>query len=325
MKLTTPVEISNNLPKLGYNSNILSLGSCFSVHIGNKLAETKHKILQNPCGITYNPISLLSCIKMCISGNSLPEELLIKSGELWAHHDFHGSFNDSVKSLAVQKMNASVTTAHNFLKNVDCVLLTIGTSFVYSLNDKDNKIVNNCHKRPDNLFSRRLLSQQEITQSLIDLIGLIQSFSKRKVAFIFSLSPVRHLKDGAILNQQSKASALLAIHHICNEFEEANYYPAYEILLDELRDYRFYNEDMIHPSKIAIKYIFELFERHCLITNEKEQRDKIYKLIKSLRHRPLHKSSDSYNQFRQNLLEQITDLEAQYELSFNEERQLLNN
>ena len=255
MQFQTQVSISDSPFKIKYGDRVLSLGSCFSVHVADILTKLKYDVFQNPCGITFNPFSIFSCIKRCINGNSLLQEELIQSGNLWTHPDFHGSFNNISPNQVSNTIDKSISEAHGFIKSVDYVFITLGTAYVYNFL-KTGKLVNNCHKLPADMFERKLQNVEDITQCLNDIITLLTNHSSKPVRFILALSPVRHIKDGLKENQKSKASCLIAIHNVCDQFENVQYFPSYEIILDELRDYRFYNEDMIHPTSTAIKYVF---------------------------------------------------------------------
>ena len=319
MSYQTNISLPKSVFNIGYDSQILSLGSCFSVHIADRLKALKYSIIQNPCGITFNPLSIFSSIKRCISMNSLLEDDLMLSGALFVHPDFHGSFNNIDPDQYLKNANNSIMACHHFLKNVDIVFITIGTAFVYSLKS-GNRPVNNCHKLPADDFDRKLMSQEEIVNALIDAISLIRRFAQKEVQVVLALSPVRHLKDGMIENQKNKATCLLAIHNVCNQMETVKYFPSYEIILDELRDYRFYNDDMIHPSHLAINHVFDHFDSWCLDQNESQRRSDIQKIQNSLNHRPLHPDDPAYAKFKIKLISDMENLEQKYPgLSFSTE------
>ena len=323
MSFQTNISIPKSLFNITYNSQILSLGSCFSVNIGNRLNALKYNIIQNPCGITFNPLSILSCIKRCIYQNTLLHDDMIKSGNLFAHSEFHGSFNNIDPLEYLKKANLSIKNSHHFIKDVDHVLITLGTAFVYKLKS-NGQAVNNCHKLSSELFDRELLSTDEIEQALSESISMIRAFVKKDVKFILALSPVRHLKDGMIQNQKNKATCLLAIHNICTQLEQVEYFPSYEILLDELRDYRFYNEDMVHPTPKAINHVFNYFEAWCLDPDESDRRKEILKIQNSLNHRPLHPEDPAYADFKSKLMADMTAMENKFtSLSFAREKESL--
>jgi len=323
MQFQTQISIHQSNYDIKYGDKILSIGSCFSEHLADILGDLKYDILKNPFGITFNPISIFSCIKRCIIGNSLLEEELIKTGNLWAHHDFHGSFNKINPQAFVENANISIQNANAFLKKVDFVIITLGTSLVYRLLS-NKEIVNNCHKLPSNHFEQHSLSVEEIANCLKELISNISDHADKKVNFVLALSPVRYIKDGLIENQKSKASCLIAIHQICDQLDNVNYFPSYELVLDELRDYRFYKEDMVHPSAVAVKHVSEKFMDYYFNESESTLRNEITKIRNSLNHRPLHKDDPAFVEFQNNLLKKMELLEKKYpELSFELEKKQL--
>ena len=323
MNLKTLVHIKKSHFEINYQSNILSLGSCFSHEIAKKLFDLKYNVVQNPCGITFNPISILSCIKTCKSKDSLLESSLKNVGELYAHPDFHGSFNDLSPSRTLIKINRSINSAKPALKTIDTVLITLGTSWVYK-SLKTGDVVNNCHKQPAKLFERSMLNCKQVFNALDDIKLEIEESSDKYVNFIMTLSPIRHIKDGLIDNQKSKATALVAIHDFVEKHDNVHYFPSYEILLDELRDYRYYKDDMIHPTPLAINYIYQLFEKHYLKSEDAALREKISKINLGLQHRPIHPDSKQHIAFKMQLLENITQLEKENSgINFDKEKNLL--
>ena len=323
MNLKTTVHVNDLEPKINYNSKLLFLGSCFSKEIGQKVHSLKYKVAQNPCGITFNTISTLSCIKRCISGDSLPMNTLFESKKLYCHQDFHGSFSNPDSEKALNAMNTSLKSARETIQSVDYVIVTIGTAWVFE-RKSTGEIVNNCHKQDQNEFDRVLLSTFKIEESLIEIRSEIQSFSSKPVKFILTLSPVRHIRDGLVENQRSKATALTAIHNCVDAFDDVFYFPAYELILDELRDYRFYKTDMLHPSELAVDYIFSKFASHCLDEKEKSLRSRISKINASIDHKPIHGLTSAYENFVQDLFSKMDALEKEFSfLNFENERSLL--
>ena len=321
MNFRSPLILSPSSLQIHYSSNILSIGSCFAQNIAHNLTELKYNLLANPAGICFNPVSVLHTIKRCIKGDSLPETEIINSHGLWCHHDFHGSFNHPDKNTCIQSINSSIEKANNFLKSVDRVILTIGTAYVYEL---ENHVVNNCHKRPQNLFNKRRLEREEIKNTLFELIELLNAYSNQKIEYILTLSPVRHLKDGMVQNNLSKATCLLAIDDVVQSDANVHYFPSYELLMDDLRDYRFYAKDRVHPSEEAIEYVFNKFEQVHLYENDAALRKRIAKLNLALAHRPFNPESDQHILFKEDLVAQLTELEQAYSfLDFTKEKQEL--
>ncbi|MBT8230773.1 MAG: GSCFA domain-containing protein [Saprospiraceae bacterium] len=322
MHFRTSIELKEYHRRISYNSKILSLGSCFSENIAERLAYSKHQVLINPFGITFNSKSILTCIKSCFSGISLPEDALIQVDDLWVHHDFHGSFKHSDKQKALGNINNNIKAAHQFIKDIDVVFLTVGTSWVYEI---DGHVVNNCHKRPQHLFNKKLLTPEENLHALKHTMEILTKASSKPPLFILTLSPVRHLREGLVNNQLSKANALIAIHQLCMEKENVVYFPAYEIVLDDLRDYRFFREDLTHPTDMAVEYIYDCFEKAHMNNSEKEIRREVQKVMKSFAHKALHQSSKSHQSFLKTLLHSMTILENKYPfLDFSKEKDTIN-
>ncbi|NNE25799.1 MAG: GSCFA domain-containing protein [Saprospiraceae bacterium] len=318
MNFRSPLILNPSSLQIHYNSNILSIGSCFAENIAHKLTELKYNLLPNPAGICFNPVSILHTIKRSIIGDSLPESEFIESQDLWCHHDFHGSFNHPDKKACMLAVNDSINESHLFLKNVDRVIITLGTAYVYAL---DNEIVNNCHKRPQSMFTRRRLNPVEIREALNEAIEILDAFSTRDIKYILTLSPVRHLKDGMVENNISKASCLIAMHDVVQSHNHVQYFPAYELLMDDLRDYRFYAKDRIHPSDEAIDYVFHKFQETHLDEKDKGLRNKVYKLKQALNHKPFNPDSAQYEAFKQDLLTKMSHLEQTHSfMNFSEEK-----
>lgn len=312
MKERTQLNITPQEPKISYKSSILSLGSCFSVHISDRLEALKYSILQNPCGITFNPASLYTAIKRTISPDSLLSQELNFHNSLWSHPDFHSAFNHPDKDTYLDNVNRSLNAAKKHLESSNFIFITIGTCFVFrSL--KSNNIVNNCHKQPSADFSRELLQVNEVADCLMKSRELLRAHSKRdSVQIILTVSPVRHIKNGLAQDKKSKATALLAIHQLVEQYEDCHYFPAYEIMMDDLRDYRYFKADLIHPSNTAIDYIFEQFDKTWLASADGELRKQITSINKRLAHRPLFPDTEQHQSFEQKLRADIEKIESAF-------------
>lgn len=262
MKLQTPVADEKCLTGISYEDQIMMLGSCFSDNIGRQLADFGFNICVNPFGTLYNPISLLQSIQMLISDKMFNEEDVVDMGAgsgLYCSFSHHTSFARQTVGEFVANANEALSQARRFFRECNKVIITLGTSWCFRHVESD-RIVSNCLKRPGGEFRRERLSVQEVTDALTTMMEICP-----EKEFIFTVSPIRHFKDGAHGNQISKAALLLgideAIKKICRPDNDrrADYFPAYEIMMDELRDYRFYAEDMCHPSNQAADYIRERF------------------------------------------------------------------
>ena len=314
MKFTTPINIKPN-KTIDHNSRILMLGSCFTENIGKKLIESGFNVVMTPMGILYNPISIYTALERIIDRREFTEDDLFFHNGLWASFMHHGSFSHSDKNEALRMMNERLHEGHEQLKNATHLIITFGSAEVYEITEPQyftsattQHIVSNCHKLPSRNFATRLLSIDEITTPYTQLSTLNSQLST-----LFTISPVRYLGKGAHSGQINKSTLLLATDQICREIT-ADYFPAYEIMMDELRDYRYYAADMIHPSEIAVDYIFERFTETYLTSEAIRTANEIQKIKKSLSHRPLHPDSEEYKTFQKKLLEQIDALTKKYPL-----------
>jgi hypothetical protein len=302
MNFTTPVNIKPN-KTIDHNSRIVMLGSCFAENIGKKLIDCGFNVVMNPMGILYNPISIFSTLSRIIEGREFTENEIFQHNGLWASFMHHGSFSHSDKSEALRLMNEKLHEGHKQLKNATHLIITFGSAEVYEHN---GLVVSNCHKLPSREFTHRLLSIDEIITSSISLSSLNPQLST-----IFTISPVRYLGNGAHHGQINKATLLLATEQLC-QTTGAKYFPSYEIMMDELRDYRYYAADMIHPSEIAVEYIFERFTATYLTEEAIRTAEEVLKIKKSLSHRPLHPDSDEYIKFKKKLSQQIDAIVQKY-------------
>jgi len=311
LSFRTELKIPKSDYLIRYDSKILFIGSCFSVEIGKKLSKLRFNVLQNPSGITFNPVSILTTIRACTLGNSLPTDDFFLYNGLWRHSDFHGSFNHSDKDTCAFIAQKSINKAHSFINNIPNVVITLGTAYVYE-EIKSNHIVNNCHKRPSQEFKKRLLSIEDITKSLKESISLLSEASEQQIHYIITVSPVRHIKDGIIENQRSKSRLIEATHTIAEEYDNISYFPAYELLLDDLRDYRFYGRDLVHPSEEAVDYIYDKFQSTYLSDDDAELRQQISQINDGLNHKPLFPNTDDHKAFVVKLISRIERLMKEY-------------
>jgi len=303
MKFRTETKIPDYTPQIRYGEAVLSLGSCFSVEMASRLKRIKYRVFDNPAGITFNPISIEHTLKMIKSGDSLPEDSLFFNGSVYCNLHFHGSFNHFEKEKLIKKVDSSISSARQFIPKARFVIITLGTAFVHELRS-NGQIVNNCHKLPADNFIKKRLDSSEIYDSLCRSVALIEELSENRVDIIITVSPVRHSKEGLHANQLSKASCLLAVDQLCEGKANCHYFPSYEILLDELRDYRFYKEDMVHPSVQASDFIFERFSAAFLAEDEDDIRRQVEKINNAQAHKALNPESDKHKLFLAKLKEE---------------------
>ncbi len=309
MNFCTKVDLPATDFKIDYNNRLAFFGSCFADNISAQFAERKFHVLVNPFGTVYNPVSLASQIKAIADGKVFGEEDVFQDtrcDRLWHCWDAHSSLSGATKEECVEKLNTSTAQARDFLQKASALFITIGTAFVYYLKDS-GKPVSNCHRQDPNLFTRRMISVDEATEAICETIASIRQLNPH-AHIVFTVSPLRHMSDGAHGNNLSKATLQLAIHNAL-EKTVAEYFPSYEIVMDELRDYRFYDSDMIHLSKTAEEYIFErMVETYCdSITRENIA--KVEKFLKMANHRIQDENSPATQEFKEKLAKQAAELE----------------
>ena len=316
MQFFTKVDINPLSHKLSHSDKILSMGSCFAENIARKLSHAKFHITSAPTGILFNPESIASALEGYAQNQReiLPTELFY-NGDLWSHYDFHSSFSDLDRDSAINNMQKAFDKGAQALKEANTIIITFGTAWVYRLMES-GKVVANCHKQPQRLFSRELLSAGDIAKRYIELLN--GELKDKQV--LFTISPVRHLGDGLEQNSLSKAILRVAVEEICKACERAEYFPSFEIVNDELRDYRFYAEDMTHPSSLAVDYIWERFMEVAFEDKEQELIAQIERIRRAAEHRPFNPRSDSHRKFCAKMLGEIDNLYRKYpDIDFSKE------
>lgn len=313
----TLVQPASSEKKIRYNSQIIFSGSCFSENIGKKLEEAKFKVDNNPFGIVYNPLSVKHGLDRLMSEISYTENDLFQQEDMWCSFDHHSRFSDHSKVQTLQNINTRLQQASKTLKSAEFLFLTFGTSYVYELKS-NNKVVCNCHKVPANAFMRRKISVEEITIAYEKLLENLFAFNP-SLNIIFTVSPIRHWKDGAHESQLSKSTLFLAIDHLCDKYKNAAYFPSFEIMMDDLRDYRFYDEDMLHPNTVAISYIWQRFRDTFFSADTTNILKEVEKVMQAFRHKPFNNSTESFQLFARQQLEKINFLEDQYKIDLQKE------
>ena len=319
MNFTTkvPIAISNN--PINYDSKIVSLGSCFAENIGGKFQYFKFQITTNPFGIIFNPISIENLVSRVVNKQKFTENDIFFHNDLWHCYELHSELSHPDKELFLQNLNQILEQTNNQIPASTHIIITYGTSWVYR-NKSSQKIVANCHKVSQNQFDKEILSVEIIEKSIENTIDLIRKVNPN-CHFIFTISPVRHIKDGFVENQRSKAHLITALHNVVTlsklvlsevEVSKCNYFPSYEIMMDELRDYRFYAEDMLHPSQTAIDYIWVCFFENYISEENHSTMEEVCSIQKGLAHRPFNPNSDSHQKFLSNLNDKIIKLQKQF-------------
>lgn len=299
MKFKTEIKIPASKDKINYNDKLFFIGSCFSDSIGHKFKDYFFQTIINPFGVLYNPLSIYSDIKNLLENKTYQKEDLFFYNSIWNSFDHHSDFSDNDYEKVLRKINKKQEKALSFLQKADYLFITFGSAWVFELKSS-NKIVANCHKVAEKKFNRRILNIEEIILKYNELIEKLKLLNP-KIKIIFTVSPIRHLKDGAHGNQISKSTLILAIEKIINTHDNAEYFPSYEIVLDDLRDYRYYGDDLIHLSNLAVNYIWEKLYETFFSEKTKTVLDLGIKLHKSLNHKILKGNKEELNKFIQSL------------------------
>lgn len=310
--------------RINYDTPLLFTGSCFSENLGHHLLQRKFPALINPFGVIYNPASISKGIQRLITGAPFAESDLHYYNKLWFSFHHHGSFSHPHKETALKTMNAQLDTASAHLQKAKFLFITFGTAWVYE-RKTDQEVVANCHKLPSEKFNRYLLKPEDIINEYAGLISLLHANNKDLQVF-FTVSPVRHLKDGAIENQRSKAILLVALHEIIARSSMSHYFPAYELVMDDLRDYRFFEENLTHPGKQAVDYIFRKFMDTFMDEDVKHQATEIHRFMKGFAHRPHHVIPTEIEKYLAQMKKKAHTIEKKYPpLNFDDELYQLEN
>ncbi|WP_457618686.1 GSCFA domain-containing protein [Lutibacter sp.] len=314
MIFRTNIQLQPERNQIDYTSRLLLIGSCFSENIYKKLNYFKFNAISNPFGILFNPIAIENLITNAINQKKYSEKDIFILNERWHCFDAHSDLSSIDKDELLDNLNNAITLTKNQLTKATHIIITLGTSWVYRFIDTDS-IVGNCHKVSQKKFVKELLSVDDILASLENSCVLIKDINPT-INIIFTVSPVRHLKDGFVENSQSKAHLLAAIHQLVDKRNNMFYFPSYEIILDDLRDYRFYSSDMIHPNKTAVNYIWEQFQKVWISENVNSIMKEINTIQKGLAHKPFNPTSEQHQQFLVHLKQQIASLKNNYDISF---------
>lgn len=293
--------------KIDHSSNVLLLGSCFVENIGKKLEYHKFQTLQNPFGILFHPAAIGSFLKAVEQGKQFSEEDVFFHNERWHSFDAHSALSRTHKEDLLVELNSAVETSKSFLVKATHVIITLGTAWGYRLKTS-GKTVANCHKVPQAEFEKELM---EVDREMALCAGIIKKLNP-EACVIFTVSPVRHLKDGFVENQRSKARLITAIHKVISGGENIVYFPSYEIMMDELRDYRFYAEDMIHPNQVAIHYIWNRFTETYMTPETLKVMEEVEQLQRGLAHRPFNPESGAHKKFLEKLKAKIDSLQEKF-------------
>lgn len=309
----TDVRMTPSLYPIGLQNRVLTVGSCFADAIGKRLDRFKFDALINPFGVIYNPVSIHKVLLYGVRQELPPEHSYIQQQEVHLNHDFHSEVSSLEKAALSDIINNKIIETHQFLKSTEWLLITYGTAWVYHRKDT-NEVVANCHKIPANMFIKSMLTGADVVDSFEVFYRELKALNPA-AKIILTLSPVRHVKDTLELNSVSKSVLRVACHHIATKFESVEYFPAYEIMMDDLRDYRFYKADMLHPTEEAEEYIWEKFSEKYFTSETKAFLNAWSGILSALAHRPFHSDSSAHKRFLNDTLRKLQELQPRIDVS----------
>ena len=321
MQFRTTFQIQSSDFKLNHQHKILTIGSCFSDESGKRLTDLKFDGLINPFGVIFNSHSIQNLIERSIQKKYFTTADVHQNGEEFFCFDVHSSFNALTKEAVLEELNLTLDQVHDYILSCDVLMITLGTSWIYEWKTS-NQVVANCHKVDAKQFEKRLLTTEENLKSLELIVSDLKNINPT-IRIITTVSPVRHTKDGMIENNVSKARLLDALYQLSLQNNQVEYFPSYELVLDDLRDYRFFKEDLIHPSKQAVDYIWEKFSETYFEQSTQTIIQKINKVISAINHRPFNEESDNHQQFLVKTIALMNELEKGNQLDFSAEKELL--
>ncbi|MDA3614755.1 GSCFA domain-containing protein [Polluticaenibacter yanchengensis] len=316
MQFRLELQVKPFKHQLKVGDHVMLVGSCFTDHIGKRLKQYRFNVCENPNGILFNPVSISNAIESYIQKKKYTESDLFYYNELWQSWDHHSDYSYTKAEKTLDAINSSIEAAHEHLLNADFLILTLGSAFLYKLNsDEYNSTVGNvaanCHKIPQKHFNHVLATYEELKLSMTGLISRLRTFNPQ-LQLIFTISPVRHFREGLVENNRSKA----LLHSLVAEMESAydfvQYFPSYELIIDDLRDYRFYAEDMVHPNHQATQYVWEKFTQAVIAESDHELLKQLHTLFLAINHKPMHPDTALHLKFLHTMHRKAVDLQQQY-------------
>ncbi len=329
MKFHLAFDIKQMHQLIHHRHKIMLIGSCFTENIGEKLKKHKFQVLENPNGILFNPVSVAKTIATIIQNKKYTADDLFCLNETWHSWQHHSRFSGITITEALTKINTSTESAYSFLQTANYLLVTLGSAWVYTLTEhaaNANKgiVVANNHKAPANWFEKQLMSAEQVKQGLKQVVDDLLKFNP-SIEIIFTISPVRHLREGVINNNRSKAILIQAVHNLIDEYKQLYYFPAYELVIDDLRDYRFYSEDLVHPNYAATEYVWEKFVEACMTEDTKVLMKQIAEINVAFQHKAFNVATKQHQKFLQSYFQKTTSLQANYPyLNFEQELKYFN-
>lgn len=329
MDFMVDIDVRKLARQINYQDKILLIGSCFTEHIGNSLEELKFSVLQNPNGILFDPHSVARSLESYVHNKRYTEDDFFQLNEIWHSWEHHSRYSDVNREHAVHRVNASQGQAHEFVSTADWVIITLGSAFSYRLTNlaiKANPLgqklspemptvmgrgVANCHRGPAQWFDKHLMTIDEIISGLDSCLQELFEFNSR-VNVIFTVSPVRHIRDGVVDNNRSKARLVETVHHLVQKFERVNYFPAYELVIDVLRDYRFYDVDLVHPNYMATEFVLEKFAESCIQEGSRTLMEEVKQIVTARKHKAFQPETMAHKYFLKSYFEKTRALNTKY-------------
>lgn len=305
--IVTPDKL---VPSVRYEDPIMILGSCFAEEIGSRLEKYKFNVQVNPFGILYNPVSIAICLQRLISAESYVGSDLVTDHEVWHSFDHHGRFSHTDQSICLNRINDQLKSSSAFLRQTRYLIITFGSARVFHLTG-EGRVISNCHQFPANKFETELLRVGDIVHSWQRILSELTLLSP-EIRIILTISPVRYLKEGAQGNQVSKATLILADWELAERVPGVYYFPSYEIFMDDLRDYRFYGKDLVHPGDLGTEYIWDRFQEACLDPANQPVMNEVQELLKATNHRPRGHKTAAYHKFLETHLSMAESLQVKY-------------
>jgi len=309
MNFRTKINTGQASNQITYHNSLLTIGSCFAKHIGSKLEQYKFQVSNNEFGTVYNPLSIFTLLQSALDQNQIIIKDLIQNGDIYSHWDFHSDFSSIHPEEVVKHTNQIIEQTSGLLQKLNYIFISFGSAFAYQ---HKGKIVTNCHKFPATQFLKIRLTTAAILEEFSNLKSQIEAVNKN-INWVFTVSPVRHVRDGIIDNQRSKSILIESCHQITDQFENCTYFPSYEIMMDDLRDYRFYTADLLHPNEQAIDYIWDIFTSMYIDQNAIATMKKINKIIQNVNHKSFHPNSDTHQKFIKKTLALINEMQLDHE------------
>jgi hypothetical protein len=294
--------------KINFAQQFLFLGSCFAENIGETMQRYKFNVEINPHGVLYNPASIAVALRRYAENKKMESTELFFANECWNSWEHHSRFSNTNKEICLAVINNSISSSHDKIKNTDWLFITFGSAFIYKRNEQ---LVGNCHKQPQKEFAKSLMRTQEIVADYKLLIQELKKINKN-LKIVFTISPVRYVRDGVVENNLSKARLIDAVHQLVQENENAFYFPAYELVMDDLRDYRFYKNDLVHPNEQAIEYVFEKLILTIFSEETKLLFDKLKAIVTAKEHKPFNEDTEAFKKFKTNFLLQCKALQKEF-------------